>query len=111
MEPTKRPWDTGPERGGNSGIWEAGKDEPIAFFSYEEYEGETVYLDNYEANAPYIVKCVNAHDGLVAALKEVTKGEGAFSRDNLEHADNCIESMKAIAKAALAEVEPQHDKG
>lgn len=36
-----------------------------------------------------------------AALQEITKGAGAFNRDPLKHADNCIESMKSIATGAL----------
>ena len=35
------------------------------------------------------------------ALVEIAKGEGAFSRDPLEHAGNCIDNMKQIAEAAL----------
>lgn len=35
------------------------------------------------------------------ALREIAKGEGAFSRDQLEHATNCIESMKRLAVNAL----------
>lgn len=38
---------------------------------------------------------------LEAALKEISKGEGPYSHDHLQHADNCIDSMKAIALAAL----------
>ena len=34
---------------------------------------------------------------LRAALSEISKGEGAFSRDPLTHATNTIESMKQIA--------------
>jgi hypothetical protein len=36
------------------------------------------------------------------ALTEISKGEGAFSRDQLTHATNCIESMKQLALDALA---------
>jgi hypothetical protein len=36
-----------------------------------------------------------------AALQEITRGAGPFSRDPLKHADNCIEAMKAIATGAL----------
>jgi hypothetical protein len=39
---------------------------------------------------------------MAAALAEIAKGEGAFSRDPLTHATNCIESMKQIARDALA---------
>ena len=37
-----------------------------------------------------------------AAFAIIGKGEGAFSRDPLEHAGNCIEDMKGQARAALA---------
>ena len=35
------------------------------------------------------------------ALREIEKGEGAFSRDPLEHAENTIDNMKDIARQAL----------
>ena len=35
------------------------------------------------------------------ALKEIAKGEGAFSRDRLEHATNVIENAIDLAKQAL----------
>lgn len=44
---------------------------------------------------------------LEVALQEIAKGEGAFSRDPLEHAKNTIENMKAIALGALG---PQVEK-
>jgi hypothetical protein len=55
-----------------------------------------------EANAELIALAVNNHAGLVAALEEIAQGSGAFSRDPLTHAANCIDNMKAIARAALA---------
>lgn len=42
---------------------------------------------------------------LLKALKEITKGEGAFSQDRLTHATNTIENMKDIAQAALDSLE------
>lgn len=56
-----------------------------------------------EANAAHIVSCVNAHDALVAALREIagrpehepSDYEGAHERDEIV----------AIARAALAEVD------
>lgn len=42
---------------------------------------------------------------LVAALEEIAKGTGPFSRDPLLHAANTIESMKETARAALAAVQ------
>jgi hypothetical protein len=35
------------------------------------------------------------------ALEKIAKGEGRFSRDQLTHASNTIEDMKAIAEEAL----------
>ena len=40
---------------------------------------------------------------LEGALREIQKGEGAYSMDRLTHASNTIDSMKAIAAAALLE--------
>jgi hypothetical protein len=34
-------------------------------------------------------------------LEEITRGEGAFNRDPLKHADNTVENMKALAREAL----------
>ncbi len=71
-----------------------------------------------KVKAAHIILCVNRHDKLVAALEEIKKGDGAFSRDPLEHAGNLelaallmprrdqtrgIDGMKAIAEAALQE--------
>jgi len=41
---------------------------------------------------------------LLAALGEITLGEGAFNRDPLKHAENCIDSMKTCARAAIVKV-------
>lgn len=41
------------------------------------------------------------NERLREALKEISKGEGPFSRDPLEHAGNVIDSMKNIATEAL----------
>ena len=42
---------------------------------------------------------------LLEALREIAKGEGAFSRDPLIHAGNTIDSMKSIAKTAIEAAE------
>jgi len=34
-------------------------------------------------------------------LKEISEGKGAYSRDHLTHAENCIKSMKKLVKEAL----------
>lgn len=40
-------------------------------------------------------------EGLLAALEEIAEGKGAYSRDQLEHCTNAVESMKEIAKEAI----------
>lgn len=39
---------------------------------------------------------------LEAALRKIAERTGRFSRDPLEHAENCIESMGKTAEQALA---------
>ena len=41
---------------------------------------------------------------LIEALKEIAKGEGPYTHDQLEHADNCIKAMKELANVAIDEV-------
>jgi hypothetical protein len=41
------------------------------------------------------------NEELINALQEIAKGEGAFNRDPLKHAENTIENMKTIARKAL----------
>jgi len=38
---------------------------------------------------------------VIKLLKEIAKGEGAYSRDVLKHAENTIENMKSLANQAL----------
>lgn len=55
-----------------------------------------------------ITELLAARDALAAltkALAEIAEGRGAFSRDPLTHAENTIDSMKEIARAALAATE------
>lgn len=54
-----------------------------------------------KANAEFIVRACNSHDALLAAMREIAKGNGEFSRDPLTHATNTIESMKTIAREAI----------
>lgn len=42
-------------------------------------------------------------DDLLEALEEIAKREGAYSRDPLTHAENTIDSMERIARAAIAQ--------
>ena len=57
-----------------------------------------------EQSAEHAQACRRASEQLWRvreALHQIAKGEGAFSRDPLEHAGNCIDSMKSIARTAL----------
>lgn len=53
------------------------------------------------ATAERAVTALNAHDELLAALREIAKGEGAYSMDPLTHAGNTIENMKELATDAI----------
>ena len=44
-------------------------------------------------------------DDALAALKEIAKMEGPYSRDPLTHAENVIENLTNIANKAIAKVE------
>ncbi|KKN17932.1 hypothetical protein LCGC14_0960780 [marine sediment metagenome] len=46
------------------------------------------------------LKAINAD--LLAALEDIVKGEGPYSRDQLEHCSNTVDSMKETARAAIA---------
>jgi ElaB/YqjD/DUF883 family membrane-anchored ribosome-binding protein len=55
-----------------------------------------------------------SHDRLAAekkklreALEEITKKEGRFSMDPLEHARNCVDDMAEIAQAALRDTQEE----
>lgn len=48
-------------------------------------------------------RLVELNAKLIEALKEIAKGEGAFSLDQLEHCFNTVESMKEIAQVAIKE--------
>lgn len=52
-----------------------------------------------------IAVLLEAAPDLLAALKEIAKGEGTYSRDQLEHCTNTVESMKEIAQQAIAKAE------
>ena len=59
--------------------------------------GVAVRDEDLPANA----RLIAAAPDLLAALEEIAKGEGAFSRDPLTHAENTIEAMQSIARAAI----------
>lgn len=72
----------------------------------------TELADTWEAvsNAPYDYCTAHVADvvtreleRLREALEEIAEGKGRFSRDSLQHAENAIEDMKALARTALTE--------
>lgn len=51
------------------------------------------------------------NERLRAAMEQIAKGEGPYSRDPLTHAANVIEDMMAVARAALAAALPETQHG
>ncbi len=50
--------------------------------------------------------CGHTIEKLLTAMEEITQRKGAYSRDPLTHAENTIDSMERIARAAIEEVKP-----
>ena len=63
--------------------------------------GSGATRETMHANA----RLIAASPMLLEALKKIVQGKGAFSVNPLIHASNTIDSMKAIARDAIAEVE------
>ncbi|OFW58457.1 MAG: hypothetical protein A2133_00825 [Actinobacteria bacterium RBG_16_64_13] len=72
----------------------------VAHLPVRGCEGSEALAVSY-ANA----RLVAAAPEMLAALHEIAKGEGRFSRDHMEHACNTIEDMKALAVAAIIKAE------
>ena len=68
---------------------------------------ETILSMDEEATelANKIIELEAENKRLRDALEKIAKGEGAFSRDRLEHATNVIENAIDLAKQALNETE------
>ena len=62
---------------------------------------------NHAALAKGKVSMVQAeNERLRAALTEIAKAEGAYSRDHLTHCENTVDAMQALALAALEQEQP-----
>lgn len=86
-----------------------------AFKGANQLYEKGISLPNEEIHPPYFPLDMGKVYGLLSeidkqaaeiarlreALKEIQKGEGAYSTDQLEHAGNTIENMKNIAREAL----------
>ena len=49
----------------------------------------------------FAIMPVDKHSALIKGLHEISKGEGAYNEDRLEHANNTIENLKSIANETL----------
>ena len=58
------------------------------------------------ANAALIA----AAPDMLEALQQIAEGAGRYSKDPLTHAENCIEDMQAIARAAIAKATNYKEK-
>ena len=52
------------------------------------------------ANGNRIVKCVNAHEALIATLKTIATGSAMVGKENFNHAD-VVEAYQTLARKAL----------
>lgn len=78
----------------------------ISMSEIERLREEIKALENeYTESLDVQTKLLERLVALVSALKEIAKGEGRFSRDQLTHADNCIDDMKAIAIKAVEDIQ------
>ena len=95
-EHTPGPWEEFIDERGE--VWVSGSNGWVCYIGDME---DTTAEDHYNA------RLIAAAPDLLEALKEIAKGEGAFSLDPLTFAENTIENMKEIAQAAIAKVEAE----
>ena len=62
------------------------------------YDGHLICESVTPANA----RLMAAGPEMLEALREIEEGSGAFSTDYLQHAANCIENMRELARVAIA---------
>lgn len=106
------------------------KDEPSLFRIFDDawYEAEHGEASALSANAPTsdLVRLLHQRyqdmgdsltrkaawriEELSAALTEIADGKGEFSRDQMEHAKNAIENMKALAQKALRPADSRREE-
>jgi len=75
---------------------------------YSKVNGEWVKTHERMADPAGEIQRLRAErDRYEKALKEIAKGEGAFSRDPLKHAENVINNSLTIAETALSAKEAE----
>ena len=64
------------------------------------------YPEGQSGIKPQIIYCPlhKTAPKMAEALKEISEGKGRFSMDQLKHAENTIEAMKARALEVIAEI-------
>ena len=72
---------------------------PVDYPDYSQFKAS-----DWDADAAHIVRCVNAHDQLVAALRVICEGNVMCNTPQYTHADT-VHAYQQIAKAALAAAE------
>lgn len=94
-------------------VWidaEVAPSEGIADLYHRTKDGEFVVKRDAEANAAFIVRAVNAHDDLVAALRQIIEAEDSYREyvGDLKIDDPLADAVKA-AKTLLAKLTPQKE--
>lgn len=69
--------------------------------NYDEYSGYLEAHPHFRLAAARIREMEQNNSRLLAYLGEIIQGAGPYSRDPLEHADNCINAMKQLAVDAI----------
>lgn len=72
------------------------------FIAQDEWDRQRLQPGTYTAFATGFEAAQATAEKYRAALEEIQKCEGAFSRDPLTHATNVIESAERIAREALS---------
>jgi hypothetical protein len=73
-------------------------------FTDKEAEPDSIFglMQGLKTDLENVEQKPSETEMLRAALKQIAKCEGAYSRDPLTHAGNVIEQSKRIAESALA---------
>jgi hypothetical protein len=71
-------------------------------FPREEVKNVQDLIGQQDANAAYIVRCVNAHEALLAALKEIATHDDDNSSCFHSSHSGCLAAIKTVARTAIA---------
>lgn len=108
MSHTPTPWLYTPHAATIGGvIWHQFGMAPVLIASiYSDTNKSGIGAGETEANAAHIVRCVNAHDKLVAALRDLCERDWAYIGGDADTGNpDSLYSRVKRARAALAEAE------